>query len=105
MRSTTEAAADERKNLSKDRKKFVSIGLAWLAIGSVLAAFGSATYGASKLKEARQAQQILGHLRELDALSTARCGNGYCASVDLKDKVEHNGRIYYRVKLRDEQSQ
>lgn len=103
LRSTVDAVAGERKNLSKDRKKFASVGLAYLAIGSVLAAFGSATYSASKLKEARQAQQTLGHLRELDALSTARCGDGYCASVDLKDKVEHNGKTYYRIKPRDEQ--
>ena len=102
LRSTVDAVAGERKNLSKDRKNFASIGLTCLAIGSVLAAFGSATYSASKLKEARQAQQTLGHLRELDALSTARCGDGYCASVDLKDKVEHNGKTYYRIKPRDE---
>lgn len=100
LRSAVTELASERRHLAQDRRKFVWIGLACLGIGSALAAIGSGTYSWAKLKEARQVEQTLGYLRALSALETARCGDGYCASVDLKDKIEHDGKTYYRIKPR-----
>ncbi|MDO5693608.1 MAG: hypothetical protein Q4G70_14230 [Pseudomonadota bacterium] len=100
LRSAVAELAHERAQLARDRRKFVWIGLACLGVGSVLAAMGSGAYSWAKLRESAQAQQSLGHLRALSALDTARCGSGYCASVDLKNKIEHNGKTYYRIRPR-----
>jgi len=100
LKSATAGLARERQQLAQDRRRFTWIGLACLATGSVLAVIGSGAYSWARLKEAAQAERTLGHLRALSELETARCGDGYCASVDLDDSTEHAGRTYYRIKPR-----
>ncbi|RMH93719.1 hypothetical protein EBB59_03445 [Lysobacter pythonis] len=97
LRDTTAGLAAERRHLAQDRLSFAWIGLACLGIGAVLAAIGSGTYSWAKLKEARQAEQTLGHLRALSALQIARCGENYCANVNLKEKIRHDGKTYYQI--------
>ncbi|MFC6841900.1 hypothetical protein [Xanthomonas theicola] len=100
LRASVAAVADERTQLARDRKTFVWSGLACLGIGAVLAAFGVGAYSWASLKEVGQAERRLAHLRALDGVEAAPCGDGYCASVDLKAKVSQGGKTYYRIKPR-----
>ncbi|MDO5611030.1 MAG: hypothetical protein Q4G62_09735 [Pseudomonadota bacterium] len=101
LRATAAELAAERKHLAHDRRKFVWVGLACLGTGAVLAAIGSGAYSWAKLKEARQAEQTLGHLRAYSALQIARCGENYCANINQQEKVEHAGKTYYRIRAQE----